>query len=104
MQRKGPAHVSSQGALRFGPSPKMLCRMKKALNDVEKPFFSIFFFIFFFFFFFTFLFFETERERQSASRGRAETEREKQNLKQAPGSEPSAPNPMPGSNPGTVRP
>ena len=39
------------------------------------------------------------RERQSMSRERAERERERQNLKQAPGSEPSAQSPMWDSNP-----
>ena len=46
---------------------------------------------------------ERERDRQSVSRGGAERERETQNLKQAPGSEPSAQSPTRDSNSRTVR-
>ena len=54
------------------------------------------------FFFSTFIYF-WDRERQSMNRGGAERERETQNRKQAPGSEPSAQSPTPGSNPWTAR-
>ena len=46
---------------------------------------------------------ERERESERENRGRAERERERQNLKQDPGSEPSAQSPVQGSNSQTAR-
>ena len=65
-------------------------------------FFSLFFYLFKKKFFFNVLFiFETERDR--AWTGEGQRERETQNLKQAPGSEPSAQSPTRGSNSQTAR-
>ena len=70
--------------------PRSMSSLTKFLKCLFKKFFVKVLFIF-------------ERDRDSASGGGAERERETQNVKQAPGSEPSAQSLMQGSNPRTMR-